>query len=36
MVDTTVTPDALQTDIYDLIGVRTIIKGGATTAVGGS
>ena len=37
MVDTTITQDALQTDIYDRIGVRTVINGrGATTAVGGS
>src|SRR6186713_1319288 len=37
MVDTTITQDALQTDIYDRIGVRTVINcRGATTAVGGS
>ena len=37
MVDTQVLPDALKTDIYDRIGVRTVINGrGATTGVGGS
>lgn len=37
MVDTTVLPEALKTDIYDRIGVRTLINGrGATTAIGGS
>jgi uncharacterized pyridoxal phosphate-dependent enzyme len=37
MVDTTIPPGALKTDIYERIGVRTVINGrGATTAVGGS
>jgi len=37
MVDTTYAPGALDTDIYDRIGVRTVINcQGATTAVGGS
>ena len=37
MVDTTYAPGALATDIYDRIGVRTVINcRGATTAVGGS
>jgi D-glucosaminate-6-phosphate ammonia-lyase len=37
MVDTAIAPGTLQTDIYDRIGVRTIINGrGATTAVGGT
>src|SRR4051794_2808347 len=37
MVDTFYAPDALKTDIYDRIGVKTLINGrGATTAVGGS
>src|SRR5829696_2165459 len=37
MVDTQLLPGALKTDIYDRIGVRTVINGrGATTAVGGS
>ncbi len=37
MVDTTILPGALHTDIYDRIGIKTVINGrGATTAVGGS
>lgn len=37
MVDTAIVPGAVGTDIYDRIGVRTIINGrGATTAVGGT
>jgi D-glucosaminate-6-phosphate ammonia-lyase len=37
MVDTVLAPGALKTDIYERIGVRTVINGrGATTAVGGS
>src|SRR5215213_5860285 len=37
MVDTQIAPGALATDIYERIGVRTVINGrGATTAVGGS
>jgi len=37
MVDTTILPGALKTDIYDRIGIKTVINGrGATTAVGGS
>lgn len=37
MVDTHYAPGELKTDIYDRIGVRTVINGrGATTAVGGS
>jgi D-glucosaminate-6-phosphate ammonia-lyase len=37
MVDTSYSPGALKTDIYERIGVRPVINGlGATTAVGGS
>lgn len=37
MVDTALAPGPLRTDIYDRIGVRTVINGrGATTAVGGT
>lgn len=37
MVDTTILPGTLKTDIYDRIGIRPVINGrGATTAVGGS
>jgi L-seryl-tRNA(Ser) seleniumtransferase len=37
MVDTAIAPGSLRTDIYDRIGVRTLINGrGATTAVGGT
>src|SRR5215213_2887236 len=37
MVDTAIVPGSLKTDIYDRIGVRTVINGrGATTAVGGT
>jgi L-seryl-tRNA(Ser) seleniumtransferase len=37
MVDTAIVPGSLRTDIYDRIGVRTVINGrGATTAVGGT
>jgi L-seryl-tRNA(Ser) seleniumtransferase len=37
MVDTAIVPGSFRTDVYDRMGVRTIINGrGATTAVGGT